>query len=919
MRAVLVGREKEQLALEEVLEDARGSRGRVLALVGEPGIGKSSLLAHAEQQAEGMQLLRARGVQSETQVPFAGLSELLRPALSAISSLPPPQVAALESALALRPAGSADRFAIGSATLSLLAAFAERSPLLVLVDDAHWLDGSSADALRFAARRLVADPIALVVAVREDEPSLLDGADLPRLVVRGLDRAAAGELVRSLGRVSGGSGEVVDRLYAATGGNPLALVELAGQEGSEPGTPLNEPVPVTTSVAKRYISRYRDLPDRSRRLLVLVAASDTDELGLLARAARALGVDLADVEPAEAAGLVALDGSRVEWRHPLARSAVYAGAAAPERRAAHRALADVLPDADSDRRAWHLALAVVGPDATASSALEQAGLRARERSAYDVASRAFERAAVLSSEPGRRARLLHASADAAWLGGLADRAAQLLEQARSLPADAEVEVSVTHLRGYIAARRGAVDVGRALLLEAADRAMIVDAPRATMIYAEALYAAFYAGKSDAVQQAAARVSAVASTCTDARSTFFASMAGGIAMVLRGEGDCGPRLIRAAVRLLDASAELRDDPTLLAWAVTGPLFLREVSADDAVAERALAAARGRSAAGVLPFVLAHVGTERAARDRWSEAQAAFYEAIDISRETGQHAELAMCMARLAWLEARQGSEQSCREHALEALELARQHGLGATEVWALGALGDLELGMGRAVEALERFEEQRARLQQLGIDDVDPVPGPELVEVYLRTGRVREAAELAAQFRRAADAKGQPWVMSRALRAQGLVAADDAIAPCFGEALHLHEQTPDIYETARTYLAYGGRLRRARRRVAARRELRAAIEIFDQLGAQPWAESARRELAATGETVSPRVQAKLTRLTAQELQIAVLLSDGRTTRQAAAALFVSPKTIEFHQRSVYRKLGVSSREELAAAMTGMRSV
>jgi DNA-binding CsgD family transcriptional regulator len=915
---VLVGRDKEQRALDEVLDDACAARGRVLALVGEAGIGKSALLAYAGEAAQrlGMTVLRARGVQSEAQVAFAALSELLRPVLSFVEAIPAPQAAALEGALALRPAAGADRFAVGSATLSLLATVAERSPLLVLVDDGHWLDGSSADALRFAARRLSADPVAMVLALRDGEPSLLDGSDLPRLALPGLDRAAAGELLQRHAPPDGPrrDEQAVDRLYRETGGNPLALVELAEVLTLDPGTALLEPVAVTTTIAEAYASRCAGLPGETRRLLVLLAASDADDLGVILRPSTALGLDVTAIAPAEAAGLITVQGAGVEWRHPLVRSAVYAGAEPAERRAAHRALAEALPDADADRRAWHLALAALGPDAAASSALSQAGARARERSAYDVASRTFERAATLAPVPQRRAGLLYAAADAAFLAGLAERAVTLLDQACALPADEDVAVSIAHLRGHIATRRGHLDAGRSLLLEAAEQAAAIDPARAVVIFAEALYAAFYAGQPAAMRQVATRVAALRPACTDPRSTFFASMAEGMALVLAGGGDDGPRLIREAIGLLEGSNELREDPRLLAWAVMGPVWLREEWIDDSLVDRALSVARSVSATGVLPFLLGHVGCDRSARDRWAEAEAAFYEAIEVAAESGQYTEQGLSVARLAWLEARQGKEQRCREHAGVALELARGYGFAIGEVFAFVALGDLELGLGHAEEARERYLEQEEVLERLGIEDVDLRPGPELVEVYLRTGSAERAASVAEQYQHAAAAKGQPWARARAARAQGLVASDDAFEEHFEHALALHELTPDVYEAARTRLAYGARLRRARRRVTARRQLRAAIEIFDRLGADPWSDAARRELAATGETVSPRAPGSLTRLTPQELQIALLLAGGRTTRQAAAALFVSPKTVEYHLRSIYRKLGVSSRDELAAALS-----
>jgi len=824
---MLVGRDREQRLLAGALSDARAGRGSVLAIVGEPGIGKSALLAYAEEQAGGMNVLRARGVQSEAQIPFAGLFELLRPALATIDRIPRPQADALEGALALRPPRGEDRFAIGAATLSLLAAYAERSPLLVVVDDAHWLDGSSANAVLFAARRLAADPVAVVLAVRQDEPSLLDGADLPVLRLGGLDLAASIELLCSHASepaLQTGTERMADRLHRETGGNPLALLELAGEGEWLAATPFNEPLRVVASVARAYEQRFRSLEIGTRQVLVLIAASDSGDLAVLARSSIELGLTMDDLAPAEAVGLVSVRRTRVEWRHPLVRSAVYGQASPAERRAAHRALAHALPDADDDRRAWHLALAALGPDDAASSALEQAGTRASDRSAYDVASHAFERAASLAPDANRRARLLYAAADSAWLGGLAVRTTELLDEATRHTDEPAIIVSVEHLRGHIAVRQGPVSAGHSILSAAAEQAATIDPPRAVVILAEAVVACFYAGDASGMRRTAERVSVVARVCTDARSEFFAAMTAGMALVFTGDGGSGPELIRQAVGLLESSDDLRYDLRLLAWAAMGPLWLREAASGRGLLDRALQVARSRSAVGVLPSLLAYDAFERAASDRWVEAQAVFHEAILLARESGQRSELGLSLARLAGVEAHQGKEEQCRAHAGEALELSRTLGLGPCEIWALSALGDLELGLGRPEAALVSFKEQQNELRRLAINDVDLFPAPELVEAYLRIGRADEAAEAAVEYERRAAVKGQPWVLARSARIRGLLVADELFDTAFTEAIALHAATTDAFQTARTHLAYGSRLRRARQRVRAREQLRTAIEI-----------------------------------------------------------------------------------------------
>ena len=449
---MLLGREEERLAIDHLLAGARDGRSGVLALVGESGIGKTMLLEYAADAAAGMRVLRARGIESEAEVPFAGLAELLRGALGALDQIPAPQATALGGALALRPATAGDRFAIGAATLSLLSASAEEGPLALLVDDAHLLDDSSAQALLFAARRLLADPIALVLAVREGEPSLLDGADLRTLRLGGLDRAAAAEL---LGRADVPD-DVVGRLYRATGGNPLALLELAPEGARLAALPSAGPVPISTSIAAAFLRRFERLPEPTRRALVLAAAIDGGDWscsrGRRPRSGSTSGRSRRPRRPASSR-------SRAGRRRSGIRSPARPCTPARRRRSgarSHAALAAALPDRDADRRAWHLAAASIGPDEQASAALEQAGERARERSAYGVAAGAFERGAGLAPADETRGRLLFAAADAAWLGGDLDRTVGLLDQARLHATRAVLEARIDHLAGLVAMRRGPV-------------------------------------------------------------------------------------------------------------------------------------------------------------------------------------------------------------------------------------------------------------------------------------------------------------------------------------------------------------------------------------------------------------------------------------------------------------------------------
>lgn len=899
---MLLGRDQERAQIERALAQARSGTSATLALVGEPGIGKTALLDHAAASADGMSLLRARGVESEAQIPFASLLELLRPALALVDRLPPPQQVALESALALRPATVQERFAVGAATLGLLAAYADGGPVAVLVDDAHWLDASSAQALLFALRRLVADPIAAVIAVRTGEPSLLDGADLPALSIAGLTSGEAATLLHGV------TSETAARLHRETAGNPLAMLELATEADGLALLPEGAPLPVSARVSRAFVRRMGILDEPAKRALVLLATSDSGDLAILERAARRLAIDLGALATGEAAGLISLRPGYAEFRHPLARSAIYADTPVASRRVVHRALAASLPDRDVDRRAWHLAAAAVGTDDSASAALEQAGARGLGRSAYATAAAAFERSGRLASAAERRASLLWQAAQSAWLAGLADRAVELLDQARASATDPAIEVEIDQLAGHIATRRGPVMRGHAILTEAARRA---DGDRAVEMLSEAAYACFWAGNSRDMLAAAEQARAQLPAGASKRALFVSATAIGMARIVGGDAAAGAEAIHEAIALAERSPELRDDLLLLPWLAIAPMFAREASAGRSLLEHALQVARERAAVGSLPLVLNLIARDHATTDRWAVAAATYREAIELARESDQRAELVFGLAGLAWLDARRGRAPECRAWSAEALELCAALGTRLHEVWVTAALGELELGLGDMAAAVEHFERQRELLADLAITDVDLSPAAELVDAYLRLGRLDQARLAAAELADAAKAKGQPWSIARALRCAGQLA--DEPSPLFEQALAHHARTPDAFEQARTRLAYGERLRRARNRVGAREQLSAAAQTFERLDARPWADRAAAEFAATGETLRRRDPSTADELTPQELQIALLLASGKTTRETAATLFLSPKTVEYHLRHAYQKLDIHSREELAGRL------
>ncbi|MDA0182495.1 AAA family ATPase [Solirubrobacter phytolaccae] len=912
---MVIGRAEELAHVDQLLASARLGTSEALAITGEAGIGKTALLDYAVSKATGMTVLRAGGVETEAEIPFAGLLSLLRPVLGRIDELPAPQAAALRAALGLAAGAGGDRFLVGAATLTLLTACAEDAPLLVVIDDAQWLDESSLGAILFAARRLLADALALLVASRDGR-----ALGLRELPLGGLDRAGAAALLdRHAGRpLPPGA---ADRVFEATLGNPLALVELAG---SAADLPLEPGVPVQTTVEQAFAARIAALPEPTRRLLALAAAEEAGDLVVLARAATTMAAGderpaaaalRADSEgaaaagddrgaaaasaldalgAAESAGLVMLALDRLSFCHPLARAAAYRAAPPSERRAAHAVLAEVEPD--PDRRAWHRAAAALGPDDDAAEALEQAGLRAKDRGAYTAAASSLERAARLTTDTATRARRLFQAAEAAWLAGHADRADERLAEARALSYDPALNVEIDQLRGHAALSRGRAREAHDILVTAATGV------HAAEMLAEATEAAAIAAEPRLMLAAARRAWTALTPHATERARIRAMIALGMALIYTGD-DTGAPWLRDAADLLDAHPDFATDPELLVSAAVGALWLREAERGRELVGRAIDAAREQGAVGALPPPLWLAGRDAATSDRPHVAVALYEEAIRLARETGQATSLCAGLAGLACVEARQGREAECREHAGEALALTESLGLAFFQLWALDAMADLELGRGDLEAALTHLTAKERLLQARDIADPDVSPAPDLAQTLLWLDRADEAEPRLQAFARAARAKGQPWSLARLARARG----------DYATALEHHARTPDRFETARTLLAQGEALRRARRRADAREPLRAAIATFDALGAAPWAERARRELQASGETARRRDPLTLDALTPRELQVALVVAEGHTIREAAGKLFLSPKTVDHHLQSVYRKLAIDSRAALATAL------
>jgi len=904
---MLDGRDPERSRIGELLDGARASRSAVLVISGEPGVGKSALLEDARDQAGDMRVLSGAGVESEAHLPFAALHQIVRPVLGHVEALPQPQAAALAGALGLAAGGGDDRFLVSLAVLSLLAEAAERQPLLCLVDDAQWLDDASADALVFVARRLQVEGIVMLFAVRAGELLRFEASGLPELQVGGLDPGTAGALIeRNAG--AGLSPEVRDRLVVETGGNPLALLELSSalSEAQLSGAePLAAPLPVTARVERAFLARSQRLSEETQLVLLVAAADDSGELATVLRAAAEFGAGAQALDGAQRAGLARVQGTRLELRHPLVRSAVYQAAPLSRRRAAHRALASVLDgDSDSDRRAWHRAAASIGPDPAVGEELEQAAQRARRRSGFAAASLAFERAAALTEDEEQRARRLTAAAESAWLAGRVERASLLLAAARPLVTEPTQRADVDRFVGLMEMTRGVPADACRLLLRAAKDVAELDAERALQLLNLAGLAAAYSGDSEA----AVAIAEVAGGLDLGENPFLRMLAELlVGLGSHAEGDfagAAPRL-RTALELAEQLDEAAgEQPMALLFAGRAALYLGDDRAAFRAHHEAAARARAGGALSIVAQILPRLATAEIWAGRWPSAAAHAQEGVQLAREIGQHDLVAQQLVLLGLLAALRGSEHECRSLAAESRELAAVRGLGIVSEIADWALAVLELGLGHAEDALRRCRE-------ISTTPVVFWGGLDRIDAAVRTGEREVARAWLDVFESWAESSAADWARAVALHGHALLAEDEKEAErLFLAALALHADAGRPFERARCELAYGEALRRGRRRVHARDHLRAALDAFEGLGATLWAERARVELRASGETARKRDPSTIDELTAQELQIARFVAEGRTNRDVAAHLFLSPRTIDFHLRNVYRKLGISSRTALA---------
>ncbi|MFI6154050.1 ATP-binding protein [Kitasatospora sp. NPDC051170] len=905
---MLYGREGEQAAVESLLAAARDGRSGVLLLRGEPGIGKTALLDDAVARAgSAFRVIRATGVECEAELPFAGLSMLLAPGLDRLPTLPGQQRRSLERAfgLAEEESAPADRLLVGLATLGLLAELAADRPLLCVVDDLQWLDGASLDALLLAARRFQAEGVALLLAAR---PAFAERPyGLPELTVSGLSDADATRLLAD--RLSAlGATAVSAGLLAEASGNPLALTEL-------PLTAAAGGLPLTSRLLVAFHGQVTGLPAATQTLLLVAAVEENGDLAVVLPAAEALGVGAEHLAPAEESGLVTVTPERrVAFRHPLLRAAVLQRAPHHQRLAAHRAVADALPD--GDRRTWHRAHAATGPDADLADALERAAVRA-ERSGGRGGATAYERAARLTPDRDGATRRLVLAAEAATEEGELERAEALAEEAGARTDDAFAHALLDQVRATAHFWRGSYPTAHRLLLDAAGAD--IDPSHAARMLFQAFHAAWYAGEEPVVT-VLDRLAALP-LAEDAPLAPLARHLPAVVLPALGR-PAGPlppvrETVEAARK---AGAESPVDLVQLCGATL--VLGRDEETADLAAELA-AEARAKGTVGVLPTLQFFLAEAELFHGRHRDAEVTATEALTLARDTGQHQWVSQLSAILAYLAALDGRTEQCAALAATALTTtgSQTAAPAAGHPWAHWALALHDLGQGRAGDAADRLHALTTGPHRHHVSATRAVP--DLVEALVRLGTPDRATEPYERFARWTAAVDRPWAEALRLRCQALLGPDELAESTYTAALALHETAHRPFEQARTALLHGERLRRTRRRTDARPHLRAALETFDRLGATPWSTRARTELAATGTPTSPATSStpsasltaltSLSSLTPQELQIARLAAQGLTNRDIAAQLFLSPRTVAHHLYKAYPKLGITSRTDLPTTL------
>jgi DNA-binding CsgD family transcriptional regulator len=900
----LLGREREQAALDRLVESARAGYGGALVVHGEPGVGKTALLDDSVDKATTLRIVRSAGVEGETELPFAAVQQLCGPILELGERLPLHQRDALDVAFGLSAGLAPNPFLVALAVLGLLSEAARERGLLCVIDDAHWLDRASAQALGFAARRLAVERIAIVFAAREMGQAL---RGLPELHVEPLGHRDARALLESV-LPAALDDQVLERLIVETRGNPLALVELPrgltpSQLAGGFGVPAAAALDAT--IEESFERRVAALP-RDARLLVLIAASEpTGDAALVWRAAERLGIPESAALAAESNGLIAFR-PLVAFRHPLVRSAVYRAARAVERMEVHLALAEATnPDTDPDRRAWHRAQATVTPNEDVAADLERSATRAQARGGFAAAAAFLERSAALTVEPARRAGRALAAAQAKHQAGAVDDAIALVERAEVGPLDEIQRAQAEVLRARIAFSTKRGSDAPPLLLAAARRLEPLDAPLARETYLDALTAALYTGRlAGAVNTADVAGAALAAPpAADPRPVDL--LLHGLATLLaRGSAAGTPPVQRAlaafARRDMEPSEALRW--RWLAGVAAGLIWEHE--AWDLLTAHHIRAAREEGMLAELPLALnTRVGVHLHAGET-KDAMALVEESDALARALGEG--IVPRYGPLA-LAAYRGQEDEFTSLFRPSTEdfLARGEGLGVTAAnwWTAllnNSLGRYEAAFEAAVEATRIPGEVWFTTFAL----------PELVEAACRSGRPEQAAQALESLSASTSASGTPWALGVEARSRALLAPGDTAEPLYREAIERLQPTRLRLDLARGHLVYGEWLRREARRTEARNELRAAFELFTDFGMEAFARRARIELEATGEHARKRTSDTLDELTAQEAQISRLAADGNTNREIAGQLFISPSTVEYHLGKAFRKLDVRSRTQLA---------
>ena len=880
---MLFGRDSEIASVDRLLEAARDGRSGALLLRGEAGIGKTALLAHAATAATGFRILRATGIESEAELPYATLHQLLRPLEDRIDGLAEPQAHALRGALGLAHEQPSDRFLVGVGTLTLLADAAEDQPLLALLDDAAWFDRTSADVLGFAARRLEAEGVVLLFAARDEptRPFAIPGVD--ELHVERLGEHDARRLL-----ADGLEASRRDEVLVRAAGNPLALLEL--------GRPAADGA---SGAEQAYAGRVAALPEATRSLLLLAAADSTQSLSVVGAAARELGLDATALEPAELEGLVQASGASLEFRHPLVRSAVYNSAPFARRAAAHMALADVLVgEENADRRAWHHASAVLGSDEEVAAELERTAGRARTRGGHAAASISLGRAAELTADPMLRAHRLVAAADAAGLAGDSKRAQQLLDRAGDGHDDA-LTAQAALVRGSLALNRSTMGAAFDWFLQALQAGRTAAPGLALKAAIRAIEAAWQAGYEDRLSEVRDLTGTIEPVDDDDRSASL--VVEGLTAFAEDDYEAAFPALRRAAELAAAS----ENPQTLLHAAWGAAFAGDAPTAHRLVTKGERLARSAGAAGVLSVLLMSRASWELTASNFAAGEQAAAEGLTLARDVDQPGLVATHLAILARVDAVRGRAEQCRERAAEAIALARERGFSHATSAADYAVGLLELGLGRPAEAYQRllgvFKAGYIAFRFAAIDD--------LVEAAARDGKPELGHDALEAWEQSFNLAGTPIGGLVVARARALLAPPEEADERFRECLAAHARAPFPFLQARTELAYGEFLRRGRRKTEARAQLRAALDGFERLGAVPWADRATSELRATGETARKRDASTLDDLTPQELQIARLVAEGGRNREIAGQLFLSPKTVEYHLRKVFQKLDIASRTEL----------